>query len=208
MRRKVRSVLLNAGSTGGKKREWNVGLDPAAYVGLWRSGLPIDWYPCATEAGAFNQSHERGTYWKATHGELLQGIPPRLRAWFTYALTGSPRGDAIGIMEQEVERGVWEGLLSESRNLWATASLVMAAGRVLAKTPEGWRFAASGTAPGEGVWPWRLDPIETETGDDTAVTWHPAEKPTGHRLFGRRPGAEFAHAMAEAFRALLCTLPV
>ncbi len=34
LRGKVRSLLLNAGSIGGIKREWNVGLDAAAYIGF------------------------------------------------------------------------------------------------------------------------------------------------------------------------------
>jgi hypothetical protein len=57
LHRKIRSLILNAGSTGGTKREWNVGLDAAAYIGLWRSGLPIHWFPCATEKSAFDPGH-------------------------------------------------------------------------------------------------------------------------------------------------------
>src|SRR5690606_20292613 len=81
---KTGAVLLNAGSTGGPKREWNVGLDPHAFVRLWRAGLPIHWYPCSTEGGAFNPDHERGTYWKAKHADLFQNLPPVLRAWLAY----------------------------------------------------------------------------------------------------------------------------
>jgi pyrimidine-specific ribonucleoside hydrolase len=208
VRQKVHTVLLNAGSTGGKKQEWNVGLDPAAYVGLWRSGLPIDWYPCATEGGAFSSSHERGTYWKAPHRDLLKQASRGLKAWFAYALTASPRGDIIRILEEVIAPEVWEGLLTGSRNMWTTASLVMAAGRVLKKTPDGWRFAMPGQASEGDVWPWRLDPIDAEIGEDAVVAWRPAGKPTARRLFGRRPGAEFGQAMTEGLGALLSSLHV
>jgi len=64
MRSRVKAVLLNAGSSAGEREEWNVGLDRIAYVDLWRSGLPIRWYPCSNEKGAFDQTHHRSTYWQ------------------------------------------------------------------------------------------------------------------------------------------------
>lgn len=81
MRAKTRAVVLNAGSTGGSKTEWNVGLDLHAFVGLWQSGLTIHWYPCATEKSAFMRKHERGTHWRATHEVLFHGLPEELQAW-------------------------------------------------------------------------------------------------------------------------------
>ena len=93
--KKVRCVLLNAGSTAGPKREWNVGLDPEAYRGLWGSGLPIHWYPCATESGAFNPDHDRGTYWQTTQAAIFRDLAPSLRSWFAYALTGDLVGRSL-----------------------------------------------------------------------------------------------------------------
>jgi hypothetical protein len=112
VRTKVRSVLLNAGSTAGPKREWNVGLDPEAYVGLWRSGLPIHWYPCATERSAFNPDHERGTYWKTTQAALFRTLSPALRAWFAYAFAPSQRGDIIAALTDTEDSSVWDRVLA------------------------------------------------------------------------------------------------
>jgi pyrimidine-specific ribonucleoside hydrolase len=200
---KVRSVLLNAGSTGGPKREWNVGLDPEAYRGLWRTGLPIHWYPCATERGAFNADHERGTYWKTTHRAIFRDAAPSLRAWFAFALTGDGRGDIIGALADDVHADVWNRILDMERNMWATVSLVMAAGRVLAKTPEGWRFVSSGVVTKEFVWPWRLDPIEATVTPEAGIGWRLTEAKQNALLFGRERGAGFGEAMAEALCALL-----
>jgi hypothetical protein len=206
VRAKVRSVLLNAGSTAGTRREWNVGLDPAAYIGLWNSGLPIHWYPCATENGAFDPDHERGTYWKTTHGAIFRDLPHPLRSWFLYGFTGNRQGDIIRVLAEEGKGGVWENLLPGGRNLWSTASLVMAAGRTLAKTSQGWRFVPA--SQGATVWPWRQDPIEVRVNAEAEVQWQVVESGGNALLFGRQKGGHFGEAMAEALNALLASIPV
>jgi len=203
LRNKVRSLLLNAGSLGGIKREWNVGLDAAAYTGLWRSGLPIHWFPCATEKSAFDPDHERGTYWKTSHRALFGSLSPEMRSWFFYALSRANRGDVIQAMSEVVENGPWEKLLDESRNLWSTASLVMTTGRVLVRTVSGWRFVQATDAGRAEAWPWRLDPIEATVNEDAGVEWKPAGKESRTYLFGRQKGPRFGDAMAEALGALL-----
>lgn len=206
LRARVRSVLLNAGSTTGPKREWNVGLDPQAYVGLWRSGLPIHWFPCATDSGAFNPDHERGTYWKSSHAELFRHLTKPLRAWFSYALAPSRNGAIISPLTDPENPGVWETILRTQRNMWATASLAMGAGRVLAKTSEGWRFLPSSTAGKERIWKWRLDPVEASVTAEADVRWRQVDNGGNALLFGRERGPEFGTAMSEALGALLGTL--
>jgi len=207
LRAKTESVLLNAGSTGGTKREWNVRLDPEAYKGLWQSGLPIRWYPCATDKGAFDQDHERGTHWRTSHETLLQGVSTSLRAWFAYALAASDRKDIIGVLSEAPPQPAWSAFLAQTRNLWSTASLVMAAGRVLARTAMGWRFVANATPIMEGVWPWRLDAVDATVNDRAEVTWRNVEGNGNALLFGRKQGKEFGDAMAEALNALLKSFP-
>lgn len=208
VRAKTRFVLLNAGATGGAKREWNVMLDPAAFVGLWRSGLPIHWYPCATEKSAFDPAPERGTFWRATHAELFRDLPAPLASWFAYALAGSGRGDIIRAVRDGAHgAALWDRALGGPRNLWATASLVMAAGRVLARTAAGWRFVANPAARLE-TWPMRLDPITATAADDGSVIWQESTEPATAHLFGRQGGADYGKAMAEALNALLRGLAV
>lgn len=207
VRAKTRAVLLNAGMTGGTKREWNVGLDVAAYVALWRSGVPIHWFPCGTEKSAFVPVHERGTYWKATHRDLFRELPEGLRAWFCYAFAGETRGDIIRALGETGRGAVWEHVLAGERNLWATASLVLGAGRVLARTPEGWRFVAPAAATGLEAWPWRLDPIAATVDDAGNVTWAVTDRPTHHWIFGRKSEA-YSGPMGEALNALLRGIPV
>lgn len=208
LRNKVHSVLLNAGATAGTEREWNVGLDLAAYVGLWRSGLPIRWYPCATEQGAHNPDHERGTYWAASHADLFRDLPQGLRAWFSFSFLSNQRGDIIQALADLKKGSDWGKVLSGQRNLWATASLAMAAGRVLACTPSGWRFVPESASEGYEAWPWRLDPIEATVTDEGQVHWQLTTKRTQTQIFGRRSGSAFGLAMTEALNALLRSIPV
>ncbi|MGE5313763.1 MAG: hypothetical protein ACM3Q4_03620 [Acidobacteriota bacterium] len=206
VRAKTRAVLLNAGSTGGVKREWNVGLDPEAYTALWNAGLPLHWYPCSTERGAFNPDHERGTYWKTSHAAIFRGLSPRMRSWFFYALSASTRSDLIGALAEEPDAHAWEALLAQPRNMWATASLVAASGRVLAQTNDGWRFIPAHQAGQGTVWPFRLDPIDASVDAAAAVTWSPARHKGNALLFGRERRPGFGDAMAEALGALLGSL--
>ncbi len=208
LREKIEYVVLNAGSTGGPKTEWNVDLDPHAFVGLWKSGLPIRWYPPSTENGAFNQASDRGTYWKATHAELFKDIPDPLRAWITFTFTGNWRGDIIRALSELGKGSVWQDLLAADRNMWSTASLVMAAGRVLAHTPEGWRFLPKAAAAGYEVYPWRLDRITGTVNDEGKVSWKETQNRGNVLLFGRRGGTEYGAAMAEAFNAMLRNMRV
>ena len=206
LRSKVKSVVLNAGATGGTKREWNVGLDPAAYRGLWQSGLPVDWYPCATERSAFDQVNERGTYWKATQEDLFRGMSPSLRAWIAYSFSGSQRGDIIRVLSETVDESLWKEILSGQRNLWSTGSLAMTANRVLARTSQGWRFLPRADAGGLETWPWRLDPIEASVNEEAQVRWQPVKGASRYRLFGRQAGKVYGTAMAEALNALFKSL--
>ena len=203
MRAKTRTILLNIGSTGGSKREWNVGLDPSAYIALWRSGLPVDWYPCGTDRSAFDPGHERGTYWKVSHATLFHDLPAGLRAWLDYAFNASARGDIIRVLAESGNGESWNAVLAGERNMWATISLVLGAGRVLARTPGGWRFVPVAAAAGLERWDCRLDPIRATVDDEARVTWQVAGEDTGRRLFGRKPGVEYGLAMAEALNALL-----
>ena len=205
MRARTKAIILNAGATGGTKGEWNVNLDPVAYKALWNSGLPIHWYPCATERGAFDEAHEYGTHWKACHESLLRDVHPDLRAWFFYALSGSTRGDIIHSLQDEGTDIEWKNILAAKRNMWSTISIVMAAGRTLAQTPEGWRFVSRGTSK-ESLWPMFLDPIKAAMRDDGQVDWHPTTENTHHWIFRRQPGRQYGVAMAEALHALFQTL--
>jgi hypothetical protein len=210
LKRKVRAVVVNAGSSGDDASEYNVELDRAAYVGLFRSGLPIDWYPCGApgphRASAMN-SGERNTYWRISHRDLFRGVSQPLMAWFVHGMAGNSRGDLLRALSEQGGGYSTDLVMAGTRNMWSTASLVLAAGRVLAKTPEGWRFVPAGQAAGMQVQRLALEPVEVSISDDGQTRWKPAA--AGHvRLFRREPGPEHDAAMAEALNALLRTMAI
>ena len=213
VRERVRAVVINAGSTTRRELEWNVALDPHAFVALWRSGLTVHWYPCATARGAFDPEPALGTHWSATHAALLEGIPDPWRSWFAYGLSGSARGDLIKVLPELGRGATWENLLASRRSLWSTISLVTVAGRGLARTADGWRFVAQAEIAERGLTGWEtgLDPIVAEVDEAGQVDWLAKSSnasPGSACMFRRAPGAEFRDAMAEALNALLKGLPV
>lgn len=142
-------------------------------------------------------------------GAFLEGLPQPLQAWFAYGLSGSARGDFIRFLEEPVDGAVREHVLSANRNLGSTASLVMAARRELARTPEGWRFLPPEEADKAlDTWPWGLDPIRAEITETARVAWSPSETDSAHRLFRRKPGPGYGKAMAAALNALLQAMPL
>lgn len=205
---KVRAVLLNAGSTG-KYIEWNVNLDRWAYVRLFRSGLTVHWYPCANQKGPFEPNDEHTTFWKGSHAVLLKDLPPPLFAFFAYATTRNTRQDPLKYLSEPVPQAVAAQTLKEDRNLWSIPSLVLAAGRVLAKTEQGWRFVPKAKLPaGAPVFPLELEPVTATVADSGIVEWKPAPGPSQILLYKRRPGPECAAALNEATNALLRAFPL
>ncbi len=200
---KTRAIVLNAGWTAGTKREWNVMLDTAAYIRLWQSGLPIHWFPPATQHSAFDAANDRGTYWKVSHKTLFRNIPDELRGWFAYGFSGSQRGDIIRALSEEGSGSVWAMILEGQRNMWSTVSLIMTAGRALTKTSHGWRFLPKNEVNALETWPLRLDPIKATANANGMIEWKITDKKTNHYLFGRKGGVEYGMAMAEALNALL-----
>jgi inosine-uridine preferring nucleoside hydrolase len=205
---KIRRVLVNAGTASRTSApdEWNVLLDVHAYVRVLTSGLPIDWYPCAGKAGSF-ALEERTSYWAASQRALLGGLPRPLRAWFHYGFSGNRRGDVLRAL-RELGAGLsWEMCLDATRSMWSTASLVMAAGRVLARTHHGWRFEPGARSDVKQRATLRLDPIALEVDAEGNTTWSPAVQ-SHVRLFRRDPASEHHGAMTEALAALLAAMPL
>lgn len=183
-REKIDRVLLNAGATSPDVAEWNVDLDPHAYAAVWKTGLRIDWYPCAGAGGAFAHD-EHNTYWSADLRPLLADLAPPLRAWLHYSFGASGRGDLLRCLTELGEGEAWQMLLAGRRNMWSTASLAAAAGLTVRPTADGWRFAPPA---GDGQDLFTIDP--------------------GLRRFRRRLDADHDRAMTDALHDLLIRMPV
>jgi len=135
LREKVARLYLNTGHAGGDK-EWNVGLDPHAYVRVMRSGLPIYWVPCFGP-------HGYGSLWKFRHDRVLDAVSPRLQNFFIYALARvSPEKlDPIAALSGGLDPAARAAMWTQERNMWSTASLLHAAGWEPTRSANGsWRL--------------------------------------------------------------------
>jgi hypothetical protein len=186
---KVDRVLMNAGSSG-PYLEWNVYLDPYAYISVMRSGLPVDWYPCASSQGPFDCT-THNTYWQTTNHSLIDGLPVAYQDWF-----------AKGLRTRAGSRE-WEVVCREPRNMWSTASLVMTAGRCLAKTPTGWAFVRREEGDVTDRVRWSMEPVGVVINDDASTRWTPVDAGNRRiRMFTRKT-PDNPEAMAEALNRLL-----
>jgi hypothetical protein len=118
MRQKVRAVYIHAGNgPDGVQDEYNVQLDPLAYVRLLESGLPIYWCPCFGRQGY-------QTYYRVPNEALLiAACSPPVQNYFVYCLTRS-QADPLEFLasgSHPLPTGV--------RNMWCTGPMLDAVGR-------------------------------------------------------------------------------
>jgi len=118
-RGKVGKLLVFIGEASDPSfQEFNVRLDPQAYVGLMRSGLPIYWVPCFDGGNGKNAGH--ASFWNAKHEDLLREATPELIQFFIYALE-KETADPLSFLSFPVEPQRQAQLFARTRNLWCTA---------------------------------------------------------------------------------------
>jgi hypothetical protein len=139
LRKKVKAIYVNAGNgPKGIQTEWNVQLDPHAYVRLMTSGLPIYWCPCFTDIYRLRTPEDVSTgkafcthYIVPNQDKILTSASKRLKNYFGYALYRL-RDEPIGYLDRKPL------LLPEgSRNMWCTGPFLHAAGREIYRQGDG-----------------------------------------------------------------------
>jgi hypothetical protein len=139
LKEKVKAVYVNAGNgTKGIQDEWNVRLDPYAYIGLMFSGLPIYWCPCFTDVYQLS-SPEYVSEGKAfctfylipNQAELLASTRPMVKNYFAYALNQS-KEEPLSFLDKELQP-----LPETEKMMWCAAPFLHAAGREIYRTQDG-----------------------------------------------------------------------
>jgi hypothetical protein len=132
IRGKVARVYVVAGHSDGGK-EYNVQLDPHAYVGLMRSGLPIYWLPCFGKEPFISK-------WDFRQGELLEKWSLRLQRYFAYGLMKADpaKVDAILALYKPLPDEVRKKISPVRRSMWSTPAFLHAAGRTMVKQAGRW----------------------------------------------------------------------
>jgi hypothetical protein len=122
-RKKTARLYINIGHAGGDL-EWNVKLDPHAFVRILDSPLPVYWVPCFGPDGL--ESH-----WQFRQGDVLETAPLAVQNYIVYALTkASPnQRDPIKALTEPIPQPIRDKVWAENRSMWCTAAFLHAAGR-------------------------------------------------------------------------------
>jgi hypothetical protein len=141
-RTNVAMVLAFIGEASDPKyREYNVGLDPQAFVGLMRSGLPVYWVPCFD--GGLWQNRGHASFWRASHRALLGKAAPEVIQYFIYALE-KEGSEPLAFLSRPVEPERQARLFADTRNLWCAAVLGVMSGREVVLEGGKWTSALKG----------------------------------------------------------------
>jgi len=214
LRKKVKAIYVNAGNgPKGNQTEWNVTLDPNAYVGLMTSGLPIYWCPCFTEVYQLPSPEEVSagkafcTYFVVPNqAELLASTRNPVKNYFAYALSNSQE-EPLGFLDKEPQP-----LPVDPRNMWCTGPFLHAAGRKIYKTQDNQWISRSSGSENQAVEVFRFEPvyiqseIKNEDGKLVPVFGNVAEgKPATIQVF-RFTHPDFNKIMPSVLKSLLETL--
>ncbi len=123
---KVEKLYISAGNSNGGS-EYNVDLDPNAYVGVMRSGLPIYWLPCFGKEPFVSR-------WQFKQGDLMDGWSLKVQDYFCYGLMNvNPAGvDPVKALDRPIPEEVKKKVWAMDRAMWSTPSFIDAGGRTLA----------------------------------------------------------------------------
>jgi len=208
LKKKLARVYISIGNAEDGGREWNVDLDPQAYVGLLRSGQPIYWLPCMPMERA-NTNSLFSTYWKFRQDQVLETAPRPLQNFFIYALqTVSPEElDPQKALSTDLRP--WRHLVWKmERNMWSTPALLHAAGRQVYRTKSGWTATQSPPTDAQAVQLFTFVPARVEV-DDSGKTRKALDASDSNvRIFQLNNAQNYSDAMREVLRELFHTFPL
>ncbi|MCX8065432.1 MAG: hypothetical protein N3G21_09725 [Candidatus Hydrogenedentes bacterium] len=204
LRKKVSKIHLCAGSyPPGELLEWNVKLDPEAFIRVISTDLPIIIYPCAERGNAFALGNYN-TYWLMPNLEFLKDIDPRLLRFLVYSHSRSNRVDFLQVLEEEPPEDATQALLRRAHNVWETDVWLEVSKRVLVQRADAsYRIILqSEKKVSDRPVPTALVPVRLIPKDDGnfEVDFDADKKP--HKIFYRRDPDEHQRAMREAIPEL------
>ena len=209
-RTKCAAIYLNAGSgekdpPPGKKLEYNVALNAAAYGATFQIPCPIYWMPCWEAKIDQLQTEEWSTYWRFRQDEVLPALSPELQHYFAYVLGRLTRSDWLTFLRQggPLLDGVREAaqILAEHgpkpRNMWCTGGFLHAAGYTVSTAGRIVPLPDAADPVFEFV------PINVSCDPQGVTRWTPSSGLTNHWIYHVRNRSAYPTAMKTALRQLL-----
>ncbi|MBI5385487.1 MAG: nucleoside hydrolase [Verrucomicrobia bacterium] len=190
-REKVRSIYGFIGDAGDPTyQEWNVKLDPQAFVSLMRADVPFYWIPCFDGGVLTNNGH--ASFWRIQHADVLDKAPEPLQRYFLYMLRHATN-DPIAYLAQPTRAEDRDWMMRGPRNLWCGALLDLAVGRPLLH---------------EGNEVVGFSPVEVSVDDKAVVHYGKAPGSRTVMRFEIKDRARFAEAATRATAQVLESFPV
>lgn len=161
-KKKLERLYVVAGHSDGGE-EYNVQLDPHAYVGVMRSGLPIYWLPCFGKEPYLCR-------WQFKQGDVLENCPLELQNYFVYGLTrADPKKiDGVLALGKPVPQDMKKKLWAMDRAMWSTAAFIHAAGCAVVMKDGQWGLVLAEEA-GQAKPAFRFVPTRVTVKDDGAT---------------------------------------
>ena len=200
LKKKVERLYVVAGHSDGGE-EYNVQLDPHAYVGVMRSGLPIYWLPCFGKEPYVCR-------WQFRQGDVLENCPLELQNYFVYGLTRADpkKDDAVLALDKPIAADVKERIWAMDRAMWSTAAFIHAAGRTVVMKDGQWRLVPAEEA-GRAKPAFRFVPALVSVKDDGATRLEELEarpaKLVTHVFQFQGRASDYSRAMSQCLTGLL-----
>ena len=184
--------------------EWNVQLDPYAFVALLRSGLPLALYPCACERGPVAMGRFN-TYYCLPGLGFIRDMRKELASYLCYALYRKNRPDFLRAVTESPPEAELLQLATRRHNVWESAVWQCVTQRRLVRRRDGaFRLIPAAemrmddTEISSGLRPCVLTRVE-ETG---RFAFELTDRPGGTWIYYRDDPVLYAEAMGGALAAL------
>lgn len=206
MSEKVARLYLNIGNADSNGTEYNVDLDPAAYVGLLRSGLPL--YLCfCMPMRQEDATSQYSTWWRFHQAEVLDSVPRELQNYFIYALQKCAPAELDPLQALRADLRPWHHLVWDmDRNMWCTASFLHAAGRDVRKVNGRWTAARYPAGDRGSPPPFGFVPADIQVDPTGKTTLKTETAKPNVQLFKVVSPKDYGPAMRDCLRELLHSL--
>ena len=214
LRRKLGRVHVSAGAATrhfefGKSQahngipggEWNVALDPLAFIRLMQSDLPIALYPCADVDGAFAYG-EHNTYWNLPNLHFVREMDPKLRNYVIFALGRLIRADFLRALNGALDEGDAQDLINRVHHVWETAIWLNVAKRKVVYRDNLWQIVAQADVrPSERTLKNDLRPCSLRAREDGRIAYAFTDAAANFSIFERGDPHEYEQALRQALPA-------
>lgn len=196
---RVKMIHLSAGSSGGYL-EWNVMLDPHAFVCLMRSPLPISLYPCAGSSGPFDLD-TNNTFWRLPSLGFIQHMQKPLRNYLEFVFERSARKDFLACLKNEYPGQILKELEGHGHNVWETQIWLLATGKrlVIDRMGRAAVISSHDITPDMKDLTGELRPVDFHIDDHGLICWGYAPEPTNKWLYYRENPTMQEAALRDVF---------